>query len=56
MNRLMALVAFAFFLGFLAILIWHVPRLDLGTVIAVTVLLAGYDLFLGSRNKTGNGR
>lgn len=44
-NRLLAALAFAVLLGFVGILVWYVPRLDLGAVIAVTVLLAGYDFF-----------
>ncbi|MDZ4094161.1 MAG: hypothetical protein U1D35_04530 [Paracoccaceae bacterium] len=44
-NRLMAGLAFAVFLAFLGILLWFVPRLDLGIVIGLTVLLAGYDLY-----------
>ncbi len=54
-NRLMALLAFVFLAGFLAIMVWHVRRWDLGIVIGATLLLAGVDLFLGSRKKQ-NGR
>lgn len=55
-NRLMALVAFTIFLGFLGIMMWHVRRWDLGIVIGLTVLLAGYDLFQGSRSNNRNRR
>lgn len=43
-DRLMALLAYAVMAAFLLILIWYVPRWDLGGVIALTLLLAGYDL------------
>lgn len=43
-DRLIALVAFAVLIAFLGILIWKVPRLDLGVVIFLTLLLGGYDL------------
>ena len=33
MDRLVALFAFAVFLGFVGILLWHVPRLDLIAVL-----------------------
>ena len=44
MNNFLALMAFAVFVGFLGILIWNVPRLDLMGVVGVTVALAGWDL------------
>lgn len=43
MNRLMAAAAFIVLVGFLSVLLIHVPRLDLGLVIGVTLLLAGWD-------------
>lgn len=45
-GYLMRIVAFALLTGFLVILVWHVPRLDLGGVVAVTLLFAAYDLFI----------
>jgi len=51
MNNFLALLAFAVLIGFLAVLLIHVPRLDLFGAIAVTVALAGWDLF---RNLKGN--
>jgi len=48
-DRAIALVAFAVLTGFLGILIWNVPRLDLGIVIAITLALGGYD-FVRRRN------
>jgi hypothetical protein len=44
MNNFLALMAFAVFVGFLGILIWNAPRLDLMGVVGVTVALAGWDL------------
>ncbi len=51
MNRILPLFAFLVLVGFLAILVIHVPRLDLGAVIALTVLLAGWDLFTTYRSR-----
>lgn len=48
MNRLLALVAFAFFVGFLLILGIEVPSPDLLVVIGFTVALAGYDFWRSS--------
>jgi hypothetical protein len=45
-DALMRLAAFAALIAFLGILIWYVPRLDLGAVALVTLALAGYDLFV----------
>lgn len=44
MNIAFSSIAMALFAGFLGILIWHVPRLDLIAVVAVTVALALYDI------------
>jgi hypothetical protein len=49
MNKLMAIFAFLVLVGFLAILVIHVPRLDLTAVIALTVLLAAWDLYTTHR-------
>jgi hypothetical protein len=46
LERTFSLVALAVLAGFLGILLWKVPRLDLGMVIGVTFLLVAYD-FLG---------
>ena len=43
MDRIMVLCAYAVLLCFLGILIWHVPRLDLGGVVLITLLLAAAD-------------
>ena len=50
-DRAMALLAFLFLLGFLGILVWYVPRLDLGLVVAATLLLVAYDFYTTLRNK-----
>ena len=47
-TRIMTYVALLFFLGFLGILIWHIPRLDLGLVLAVTVGLVLWDVLTTS--------
>ncbi|WP_343082312.1 hypothetical protein [Ostreiculturibacter nitratireducens] len=44
-DRLMSIFAFAILTAFLGILVWKVPRLDLGAVIAVTVALVAWDFF-----------
>ena len=44
-DRLMGFLAFAVLAGFLGILIWYVPRLDLGTVIVLTLLFVAWDFF-----------
>ncbi len=49
MNKLMGLFAFIVLVAFLAILVIHVPRLDLSAVIALTVLLAAWDLYTTHR-------
>ncbi|WP_168219727.1 hypothetical protein [Pseudotabrizicola formosa] len=51
MNNIMALFAFVVLLGFLGILLWHVPRLDLIGVVGVTVVLAGWDLISSLRKR-----
>lgn len=42
-EKLMAILALALLTGFLAILVWYVPRWDLGGVVAATLILAGFD-------------
>jgi hypothetical protein len=51
MDRLLAFFAFAVFAAFLGILIFEVPRLDLGGVVLVTFLLAAYDFATSARRK-----
>jgi hypothetical protein len=45
MNKVLAVFAFLVLVAFLSILVIHVPRIDLVSVIAFTVLLAGWDLY-----------
>ena len=51
MTRILALFAFLVLAGFLGILAWEVPILDLGVVIVLTVALAGWDLATSSGKK-----
>lgn len=44
-DRLLYVFAFVVLIGFLGILFFNVPRLDLGLVLAATLILAGRDLF-----------
>lgn len=44
-NTLIKLLAMAVLAAFLGILVWHVPRLDLGGVVLVTAALAAWDFF-----------
>jgi len=46
-----ALLAISALGTFLGVLVWHVPRTDLTTVIAITFLLAAADLALTARDK-----
>ncbi|SIS52573.1 hypothetical protein [Paracoccus saliphilus] len=52
-EKLMAVLAFAIFTGFLVILVWYVPRWDLGGVVAATLALAGIDTMLILRRHGG---
>lgn len=45
-ERLMSVLAFITLLAFLGVLVGWVTRVDLGVVVAATVLLCGYDLFI----------
>ncbi|MDP3960273.1 MAG: hypothetical protein Q8Q26_09510 [Pseudorhodobacter sp.] len=44
-NRMVATLAFAVLTAFLGILVWYVPRWDLGLVVGTTLVLAAVDLF-----------
>ncbi len=48
-ERILTIAAFLTLLGFLGVLIYKVPRIDLGIVIGVTALMAFYDLFIHTR-------
>lgn len=51
-DRLMAFLAICLLAGFLGILAYRVPRLDLGLVVGITFLFVVYDFFL-SKNRAG---
>lgn len=44
-DRMLAIAAFTVLFGFLGILVWFVPRLDLGMVVLITLVMTFYDLF-----------
>ncbi|MFN7101169.1 MAG: hypothetical protein ACK4N1_00950 [Pseudorhizobium sp.] len=44
-DRILALFAFLVLCGFLGILLWEVPRLDLTILVAGSLALAAFDLF-----------
>lgn len=44
-DTIIKLLAFALLVAFLGILLWWVPRVDLGVVLGITVVLAGIDFF-----------
>lgn len=52
LDRILSIAALLVLVGFLGILVWKVPRLDLGAVIAFTVLLVAYDFIVHSRRKS----
>ena len=49
LERLLTVPAFLMLCAFLGVLIWKLQRLDLGCVLAATLLLASYDLFVHRR-------
>lgn len=52
-DKIMALLAFGVLIAYLGILVFYVPRIDLGIVVGATLLLVGYDfLFHERRLKT----
>ncbi len=53
MDRLMALLALTVLTGFLGILVWKVPRLDLFAVIALTLSLATWDFIANAWRRSG---
>lgn len=53
LDRILAFFAFAVLCGFLGILLWFVPRLDLGLVIGAMLLLTAYDFFVHKPGATG---
>lgn len=55
MNRILSLFAFLVLVGYLSILVWRVPRIDLATVIAITLLLALWDIYSSARRGRSRG-
>jgi hypothetical protein len=51
MNRVMPLLALAVLIAFFAVFLVRVPRLDLGAVVVVTMLLAIYDIWSQIRRR-----
>lgn len=43
MNSMLAFLAFAVLAAFLGVLVWFVPRADLGTVVGLTLIAAARD-------------
>lgn len=52
-DRILALVAIATLAAFLGVLVWKVPRVDLGAVIAITMGLAIWDFMTNAGRKSG---
>jgi len=50
-DRPMRVLAFAALTLFLGILVYRVARLDLGTLVLVTLLFAAYDLFMPQQRR-----
>ena len=50
MERILTIIAFIVLCCFLGVLIYKLPRLDLGSVVALTVVMAFYDLFIHKRS------
>jgi hypothetical protein len=48
-DRLMRVLAFGLLTVFLGILVYRVPRLDLGALVLVTLSFCAYDLFVPQR-------
>ena len=40
MQRILTIIAFLVFCGFLGVLVFKLPRIDLGLVVGITVLMA----------------
>jgi uncharacterized membrane protein YqjE len=54
LERILSFLALLTLCGFLGILFWKVPRLDLGVVIAITLVLAAIDLLFRRGSKSGS--
>lgn len=53
MNLVLKLAAFLMLAVFLSVLLWKVPRLDLGALIAITLILAARDFFWKAGSSRG---
>lgn len=49
MERILTIIAFIVLCSFLGVLVFKLPRLDLGAIVVITVLMAFYDLFIHKR-------
>lgn len=49
-HRILALLAFLLLAAFLLIFFWHVPRVDLGILFAITLAMAAYDFLFRSHS------
>lgn len=49
MERILTIIAFIILCGFLGVLVYKLPRLDLCLVVGVTAAMAFYDLFIHKR-------
>ena len=45
MNRLLSTIALIGLIAFLGVYLWKVPRLDLGLVLVITILMACLDFW-----------
>jgi hypothetical protein len=55
LDRMLGLLALASLIGFMLILMWFVPDIDLAIVIVVVALLAAYDFWVTLfKPKNGN--
>lgn len=48
-DRFLSVLAFALLASFLGILLWYVPRSDLGLVVGATLIFVAYDFFTPER-------
>jgi hypothetical protein len=49
-ERILTMAAFLTLVCFLGVLVYKVPRVDLGVVIGLTIVMAFYDLFIHRRS------
>ena len=56
MDRTLGLLALSTLIGFMLILMWFVPDVELAIVIVVVAVLAGYDFWISLfKRRNGNG-